>query len=57
MGSLPNDWTSANVVPVYKKEDRRIAANYRPISLTSIVKLWKGSSVSSLLLLWNSLPI
>ena len=37
MGSLPNDWTSANVVPVYKKGDRRIAANYRPISLTSIV--------------------
>ena len=37
MGSLPKDWTSANVVPVYKKGDRRIAANYRPISLTSIV--------------------
>ena len=37
MGSLPNDWTSANVVPVYKKGDRRIAVNYRPISLISIV--------------------
>ena len=37
MGSLTKDWTSANFVPVYKKEDRRIAANDRPISLTSIV--------------------
>ena len=37
MGSLPKDWTSANVVPVYKKGDRRIAANYRPISLTSVM--------------------
>ena len=37
MGTLPEDWTSANVVPVFKKGDRRIVANYRPISLTSIV--------------------
>ena len=37
MGTLPKDWTSANVVPVFKKGDCRIAANYRPISLTSIV--------------------
>lgn len=33
----PKDWTSANVVPVYKKGDRHFAGNYRPISLTSIV--------------------
>ena len=32
MGSLPKDWTSANIIPVHKKGDR-----YRPISLTSIV--------------------
>ena len=37
MGMLPHDWTSANVFPVHKKGDRRSAANYRPISLTSIV--------------------
>ena len=37
MGSLPKDWTSANVVPVYEKGDRRVAEDYRPISLTSIV--------------------
>ena len=37
MGSLPKDWTSANIIPVHKKGDRRTAANYRPINLTSIV--------------------
>jgi len=37
MGLLPKDWTSANVVPVHKKGDRRFVSNYRPISLTSIV--------------------
>ena len=37
MGMLPHEWTSANVVPVHKKRYRRSAANYRPISLTSIV--------------------
>ena len=36
-GTLPKDWTSANVVPVHKKGDRHIAGNYRPISLTSVV--------------------
>ena len=37
MGLLPKDWTTANVVPIHKKGDRRVTANYRPISLTSIV--------------------
>jgi len=37
MGTLPKDWTSANVVPVHKKGDRCIAGNYRLISLTSVV--------------------
>ena len=30
MGLLPKDWTTANVVPVHKKRDHRVAANYRP---------------------------
>ena len=39
-GHLPNDWKQAHVTPVYKKGSRVLAANYRPISLTSpIVKL------------------
>ena len=31
-GTLPNDWLTANVIPIYKKG---IPANYRPISLTA----------------------
>ena len=35
-GTLPQDWLSANITPVYKKGNRNIPGNYRPISLTSI---------------------
>ena len=35
-GQVPEDWTSANVAPLYKKGDKSDAANYRPISLTCI---------------------
>ena len=37
MGSLSKDWTSPNVIPVYKKGDCCTAANYRSINLASIV--------------------
>ena len=36
-GTLPKDWVCANVVPVYKRGDKQVPNNYRPISLTSIV--------------------
>ena len=36
-GALPQDWTSAHIVPVHKKNDGSNPSNYRPISLTSIV--------------------
>ena len=36
-GKLPADWTGANVMPVFKKEDKFLASNYRPISLTCIL--------------------
>ena len=36
-GRLPHDWQAAVVSPIYKKGDKSDPANYRPISLTSIV--------------------
>ena len=35
-GKLPDDWKSANVIPVFKKGNTSLAANYRPISLTCV---------------------
>ena len=36
-GTLPQDWVTANVSPLFKKGDRTKPANYRPISLTCIL--------------------
>lgn len=33
-GVLPEEWTQAYIIPIYKKGSRYIAENYRPISLT-----------------------
>ena len=35
-GTIPDDWRQANVAPVFKKGEKYNAANYRPVSLTSI---------------------
>ena len=34
--TLPEDWLTANITPVYKKGSRSIPSNYRPISLTAV---------------------
>jgi len=34
--SLPKDWLTANISPIFKKGTRNNPANYRPISLTSV---------------------
>ena len=36
-GVVPNDWKLANVAPIFKKGNRNMCCNYRPISLTSTV--------------------
>ena len=35
-GKFPSDWKKANVVPVYKKGDKSVIKNYRPVSLLPI---------------------
>ena len=34
---MPEDWKLANIFPVFKKDNKEQAENYRPISLLSIV--------------------
>ena len=36
-GTLPVDWKTANVVPVFKSGEQTAIDNYRPVSLTSMV--------------------
>ena len=33
-GEIPKEWSLANICPLYKKCDRALACNYRPVSLT-----------------------
>ena len=35
-GVFPDIWKKSNIVPVYKREDKQIIDNYRPISLLPI---------------------
>ena len=35
-GTVPEDWRRANVTAIYRKGTRHDAANYRPVSLTSL---------------------
>ena len=36
-GEVPTDWKNAHIVPVFKKREKHLPSNYRPVSLTSIV--------------------
>ena len=35
-GMLPKDWLTANIVAVYKKGNKNLPSNYRPVSLTCV---------------------
>ena len=35
-GKIPKEWTLANISPMFKKGDRSLACNYRPVSLTCV---------------------
>ena len=37
-GQVPEDWRVANVTPLFKKGSREELGNYRPVSLTSVVR-------------------
>ena len=37
LGKLPDDWKTARVTAIYKKGNRHVPSNYRPISLTSVI--------------------
>ena len=36
-GFVPDDWKTANISPIFKKGNRNMADNYRPVSLTSLI--------------------
>ena len=52
--TLPKDWVTANIVPVFKWDDRSVVKNYRPISLTSLViKTMERIIYSNIVSVWN----
>ena len=61
-GSIPRDWRTANVSPIFKKGNKHQVGNYRPVSLTSqICKVMESVLRDALLyhldhhkLIWNS---
>jgi hypothetical protein len=49
-GSVPKEWKQANITPIHKKGDKKEIANYRPISITSLLSKCLERVVTSRLL-------
>ena len=49
-GEVPSDWRQVNVITVFKKGEKYLANNYRPVSLTCICcKVLKHIVVSNMM--------
>ena len=49
-GKIPKQWKEANIIPIFKKGDKTMASNYRPVSLTCVAsKLLEHIIVSAML--------
>ena len=35
-GEIPKEWSLANICPLFKKSDRSLVCNYRPVSLACV---------------------
>lgn len=46
-GVVPSDWKKAMVCPIFKKGDKSVAANYRPVSLTCVISKVMEHIISS----------
>ena len=57
-GEIPKEWSLANICPLFKKSDRSLAFNYRPVSLTCVpCKLLEHKVCSNIMMDINSCPI
>ena len=49
-GTTLQDWRDANVAPIFKKGNRHMAENYRPVSLTAVIsKIYEHILCSSIM--------
>jgi hypothetical protein len=40
-GEVPQDWRDANIVPLFKKDERHLASNYRPV-IWAVIQVFFG---------------
>ncbi len=50
-GEVPIPWKSAHVTPIFKSGDKHSASNYRPVSLTSMIREMHYNKVKDKLML------